>query len=108
MNEVVTKDKLVDDFKDLVADFKVISHDADILLRETAGQLGDKARDAREKLERGIKVARDRMGDIQKQSVDQAKIALKATDEFVHDHPWQSIGVSFVVGALLGVLVGRR
>ena len=101
MSEVVTKEKLVDDFK-------VVLHDADILLRETAGQLGDKARDAREKLERGIKVARERMGDIQRQSVEQAKVAAKATDQFVHDHPWQSVGVAFVAGALVGVLLGRR
>ena len=101
MSEVVTKEKLVDDFK-------VVLHDADILLRETAGQLGEKARDAREKLERGIKTARERMGDIQRQSVEQAKVAAKATDQFVHEHPWQSVGIAFVAGALVGVLLGRR
>jgi len=101
MSEAVTKEKLVDDFK-------VVLHDADVLLRETAGQLGDKAREAREKLERGIHVARERMGEIQKQSIAQAKVAAKATDQFVHDHPWQSVGVAFVAGALLGVLLGRR
>jgi len=101
MSEVVTKEKLVDDLK-------VVLHDADILLRETAGQIGEKARDAREKLERGVRAARERLGEIQKQSVEQAKIAAKATDQFVHEHPWQSVGIAFVAGALLGVLIGRR
>ena len=101
MSEVVTKEKLVDDVK-------VVLHDADVLLRETAGQVGEKARDARDRLERGMKVARERLSDLQKQGIEQTKAAAKATDQYVHDHPWQSVGVAFAVGALIGVLIGRR
>ena len=101
MSEVVTKEKLVEDLK-------VVVHDADVLLRETAGQLGEKAREARERLERGMKIAKERLGELQKQSIEQAKVAAKATDQFVHDHPWQSVGIAFAVGALIGVLIGRR
>lgn len=100
-SEVVTKEKLVEDLK-------VVCHDADILLRELAGNVGEKAREARERLERGMKIAKERLGELQKQSVEQAKIAAKATDQFVHDHPWQSVGIAFAVGALVGVLIGRR
>jgi ElaB/YqjD/DUF883 family membrane-anchored ribosome-binding protein len=101
MREAVTKEKLVDDMK-------VVLHDVDVLLRETAGQLGDKAKETRERLERGLKVAKQRITDIQDQGVEKAKEAAKATDDYVHDHPWQSIGVAFAVGALIGVLIGRR
>ena len=101
MSQSITKEKLVDDVK-------VVLHDADVLLRETAGQVGEKARDAREKLERGVKAARSRLNELQDQSVEQAKVAAEATDEFVHEHPWKSVGVAFVVGAFLGVLIGRR
>ena len=101
MSDVVTKEKLVEDVK-------VVLRDADVLLRETAGQLGDKARDARDRLERGMQVAKERLSELQKQSVEQAKVAAKATDEFVHDHPWQSVGIAFAVGALIGVIIGRR
>lgn len=101
MSQVVTKEKLVEDVK-------VVLHDADILLRETAGQLGEKAREARERLERGMKAAKERLGELQHQSVEQAKVAAKATDDFVHEHPWQSVGIAFAVGALIGVIIGRR
>ena len=97
----VTKEKLADDMK-------VVLHDADILLRETAGQLGDKVKEARERLDRGVKAAKERLADIQDQSIEQAKIAAKATDQFVHEHPWQSVGIAFVAGAFLGMLVTRR
>ena len=96
-----TKEKLAEDLK-------VVLHDADILLRETAGQVGEKAREARERLERGMKTAKKRLTDLQEQSVEQAKVAAKATDEFVHDHPWQSVGAAFAVGALIGVIISRR
>lgn len=96
-----TKEKLVEDLK-------VVLHDADLLLRETAGQVGEKAREARERLERGMKTAKQRLTDLQEQSVEQAKVAAKAADEFVQDHPWQSVGVAFAVGALIGVIISRR
>lgn len=101
MSDVVTKEKLVDDVK-------VVLRDADLLLQETAGNLGEKAREARARLEKGIKVAKERLGDIQKQSVEQAKVAARATDEFVNDHPWPSVGIAFVVGALVGLVIGRK
>jgi ElaB/YqjD/DUF883 family membrane-anchored ribosome-binding protein len=101
MSEVVTREKLVDDVKEVL-------RDADVLLRETAGQLGEKAKDARQRLERGIEVAKVRLTDLQKQSIEQTKIAAKATDEFVHEHPWQSVGVAFAIGAFVGVLIGRK
>src|SRR4051812_26642115 len=97
----ITKEKLIDDVK-------VVLHDADVLLRETAGQVGENANDARARLERGMVIARERLVAIQKQSVEQAKAAAKATDKYVHDHPWQSVGIAFAAGALIGVLIGRR
>ena len=100
-SEAVTKEKLAEDVK-------VVVRDAEVLLRETAGQLGEKAKEARERLERGIAVARERLSELQKTSVEKAKVAAKATDEFVHEHPWKSVGIAFVVGIALGVLIGRR
>jgi ElaB/YqjD/DUF883 family membrane-anchored ribosome-binding protein len=100
-SEAVTKEKLAEDVK-------VVVRDAEVLLRETAGQLGEKAKEARERLERGIAIARERLAEIQKTSVEKAKVAAKATDEFVHEHPWKSVGIAFVVGIALGVLIGRR
>jgi ElaB/YqjD/DUF883 family membrane-anchored ribosome-binding protein len=35
-------------------------------------------------------------------------VAARATDEYVHDNPWQAIGVAAAVGFLLGLVVARR
>ncbi|MEI6876271.1 MAG: DUF883 domain-containing protein [Spirochaetota bacterium] len=101
MSDVVNKEKLVDDVK-------TGRRDAYLLLQETEGSLGGKAREARARLEKGIKVAKERLSEVQKQGVEQAKVAARATDEFVNDHPWPSVGVAFVVGALVGLVIGRK
>jgi ElaB/YqjD/DUF883 family membrane-anchored ribosome-binding protein len=38
----------------------------------------------------------------------QAREAVTATDDFVHDSPWQAVGIAALVGALVGILVARR
>ena len=38
---------------------------------------------------------------------DQTAAAAKATDRAVREHPYQSIGVAFGVGLLIGVLIAR-
>jgi ElaB/YqjD/DUF883 family membrane-anchored ribosome-binding protein len=35
-------------------------------------------------------------------------IAPRVTDEAVHEHPYQAIGIAFGVGAIIGFLVSRR
>lgn len=37
----------------------------------------------------------------------QARDALSASDEYVHDEPWRAIGAAAVAGLLLGLLVSR-
>ena len=38
----------------------------------------------------------------------QARRAMNATDDYVHDNPWSSIGAAAAIGMLVGVLLGRR
>ena len=35
-------------------------------------------------------------------------VAARATDDYVHDNPWQAIGIAGVTGLLLGLLISRR
>ncbi|PAX94494.1 hypothetical protein CKW47_09695 [Bordetella pertussis] len=32
----------------------------------------------------------------------------RATDDYVHDNPWQAISIAGVTGLLLGLLISRR
>lgn len=92
----------------LVADMRVVISDAEEILRATAGAAGEKVGEMREKIEMSLRDARARLADAEAAIVDKAKAAANATDDFVHDHPWQAVGVAAVVGLALGVLIGRR
>lgn len=92
----------------LAADLKVVVADTEELLRVTAGQAGDKVADLRDKLEDRLRNARVTLGEAQDAVMDRAKQVGKATDDYVHDNPWKSVGIAAGVGLLVGILLGRR
>ena len=53
-------------------------------------------------------VAKDRLADAEAAIVDSGKKAVRVTDDYVHENPWQSVGVAAGVAFLLGLLVSRR
>lgn len=97
----VSKEQLINDFKTVVAD-------AEALLKVTAGQGGEALAAARTRAEESLAAAKARMVEAQAEVVARTKAAAKATDEYVHVHPWQAIGVAAGVGLVIGVLIGRR
>jgi len=92
----------------LVADFRAVIGDTEELLRATANQTGERVSAAREKVEERLREARDQLAELQDSVAQRARQAAGATDEYVHDHPWQSVGVAAAVGFLLGLLTCRR
>jgi ElaB/YqjD/DUF883 family membrane-anchored ribosome-binding protein len=101
MTTDVTRDKLV-------ADFKVLLADAEDLLKATAAQTGDKAAEMREKVTEHLKRAKFRLQEEQEKMMERTKEVAGAADDYVHDNPWQAVGVAAGVGFLLGLVLGRR
>jgi ElaB/YqjD/DUF883 family membrane-anchored ribosome-binding protein len=96
-----SKDKIVDDLKSLISD-------AEELLKLTADQQGGKLDDLRARINGRVALAKDRLADAEAAIVDTGKKAVRATDDYVHENPWQSVGVAAGVAFLLGLLVSRR
>jgi ElaB/YqjD/DUF883 family membrane-anchored ribosome-binding protein len=99
--KVVNKDQLI-------ADMKVVVTDAEELLRATASQAGEKVSALRGKIEDNLAKARATLADAQAAVVEKAKEAGHATDEYVHDNPWKSVGIAAGIGFVVGLLIGRR
>ena len=87
---------------------KVVVSDAEEILRATAGVAGEKMVDLRERIAARLREAKLRLADAEAALVDKTKAAARATDDYVHDNPWKSVGVAAGVGFLLGLLVNRR
>jgi ElaB/YqjD/DUF883 family membrane-anchored ribosome-binding protein len=92
----------------LSADLRVVIADAEELLRATAGQMGEKAVVARERIQESMRVAKDKLARAEEAMVDKTKAAARATDDYVHDHPWGAVGIAAAVGLVMGMLISRR
>jgi ElaB/YqjD/DUF883 family membrane-anchored ribosome-binding protein len=100
-NTESTRGKIVDEFAAVLTE-------AEDLLKAAGSATGDKARDLRTQVESKLLHAKLRLQELEGQAVDQAKAAARVTDEYVHDHPWQSIGVAAAIGFVAGLLLNRR
>lgn len=94
--------------KQLTADLKAVIDDAEALLKATAGDAGGKLGGVRDRLEESVRATRARLADMEEAVLAQTKAAARATDEYVHENPWPSIGIAAAAGVVLGVLIGRR
>ena len=92
----------------LIADFKVVVADAEALLKATANQGGEKLAEVRAKAEESLRVVKARIAEAQAALLVRTKEAAKATDAYVHENPWNAVGVAAVFGLVIGFLIGRR
>ncbi len=74
----------------------------------TADEAGDAAGDIRNRLQTRMNQAKADLILLQQAAVAKARAAGHATDEFVHENPWKSMGIAGSVGLLLGLLISRR
>ena len=103
MNDITStqKDKLM-------SDLRLVITDAEELLRMTADEAGESAANIRSRVQAKMNQAKADLINLQAVAVAKAKAAGHATDEFVHENPWKSIGVAAGIGLVVGLLIGRR
>lgn len=106
MNDASTTPK--DSQTQLAQDFKAVVNDAEELLRHAAHDAGQGYHDARERLEQSLRTARRELDSMEQALLEGARHAGRATDDYVHGHPWESIGIGTGVGLLVGMLIARR
>ncbi len=92
----------------LASDLRIVIADAEELLRATAGQMGEKAVIARERIQESLRAAKDKVSRVEEAVVDKTKAAARATDDYVHEHPWGAVGIAAAVGLVIGMLISRR
>jgi len=97
----VTKEKLVEDLKIVIAD-------AEDLLRATASLAGEKISAVREKVQDSLDRAKSGLGDIEDVVMDTGRQAARATDDYVQANPWRAVGIATAVGVVIGLLISKR
>lgn len=92
----------------LISDVKNVLSDTEELLRAAASTTGDKAVELRDRAMVSLKRAKEKIEDVQDLVLERSKAAARATDDYVHDHPWRAVGMAAAVGFLIGLIVNRR
>jgi ElaB/YqjD/DUF883 family membrane-anchored ribosome-binding protein len=101
MNSEVTTDQLIDDLKTVMSD-------AEALLKATSAQTGEKIQEVRARAEESLRLAKQRLTAAEEEALRRARELADATEEYVRDNPWQSVGIAAGVGLVLGLLISRR
>lgn len=97
----IPKDKLLEDLRLVMAD-------AEDLVHATAETAGDGAAAARARIQARLRHVRDRLSDAEAAMMNRTREAAHTADQYVHQHPWQAIGISACIGAVIGMLIARR
>jgi len=88
----------------LVTDLKRVVRDSEDLLQSSAGAVGEKAHEMRERLAQALESAKAACRRLEEKAIE----AAKSTDHVIREHPYPSIGIAFGIGLLVGVLVTRK
>jgi ElaB/YqjD/DUF883 family membrane-anchored ribosome-binding protein len=92
----------------VIRDFKAVVVDTEELLKATANQTGDRIAAARARMEESLAATKKQLAELEEKVIEKAKAAAQATDQLVHENPWQSMGIAAAVGFVLGMLIQRR
>jgi ElaB/YqjD/DUF883 family membrane-anchored ribosome-binding protein len=94
--------------RQLLSDLKTVVSDSEELLKATAGAVDERAAAARARVQESLRAARGKIEQLDSEVLDRLNEAAKATDEYVHEHPWGAVGIAAAAGLLVGVLIARR
>lgn len=97
----VTKEQLVEEFNAVVTE-------TEQLLKSVAKAGGQNAGVLSASVEQSLASAKDRLRNLQATTTEQAQVAAQATDKYVHENPWQVVGVAAGLAMMIGILLGRR
>lgn len=92
----------------LLADMRVVVGDLESMLKATANSADADVRALSERLRDRLAVAKAKLLDAEHAMLEKGRQLARTTDDYVHQHPWSSIGVAAGIGLLLGVVIGRR
>ncbi|MFC6519078.1 YqjD family protein [Undibacterium arcticum] len=95
------RDKLIDDLKTVIKEAESLLKNSDL-----AG--GDSFKNAKAKFESTLSTVKNELADWDDAIRTTTRDAADATDQYVRDHPWQSVGLGAAVGVICGLLISRR
>ncbi|HEV7815320.1 MAG TPA: DUF883 domain-containing protein [Janthinobacterium sp.] len=92
----------------LVDDMKAVIGEAETWLKNSATDNGADLGAIREKVETTLQTAKADLGKLQANMLAKTRQAAQATDVYVKDNPWTSVGIGAAIGLFFGMLFSRK
>ena len=92
----------------LAREFQAFVADVEELIKSTSSLGGDDWIRAKAGLQARVEAAREFINEIGGSLSDRARNVIRDTDSYVHEQPWQAIGIAAAASLVVGYLVGRR
>jgi ElaB/YqjD/DUF883 family membrane-anchored ribosome-binding protein len=93
----------------LMEGLRLVVTDAEELLRSSVNQLGEGAvSSAHARIQENLQAVKDTLIDAETAVVEGSRKAAEATEQYVQNNPWKTIGISAGAGLLVGLLLARR
>ena len=93
-----TVDALMDDVRQALAEVEQ-------MLKAGADQAGEQLAD---RVDDTLHDAHERLSSLQDELSSRARRSVRDADRYVHDNPWQAIGIAAGLAFVVGLLVSRR
>lgn len=88
----------------LIADLESVVEDTEEFMRAIEGHAGERANELRNRLSATLESVKATCQRLEQKTV----ATMKATNRCIQEHPYETIGLAFGLGLLIGVLVGRK
>lgn len=92
----------------LINDMKSVIGEAESWLQKSSEQAGDGIDSVKQKFDTTLQTAKTDLLRLESNVMAKTRLAAQATDTYVKDNPWTSLGVGAVAGLVLGLLLGRK
>ncbi|EAB5927427.1 stress response protein ElaB [Salmonella enterica subsp. enterica serovar Newport] len=89
-------------------DLTLLSETLEEVLRSSGDPADQKYIELKARAEQALEEVKNRVSHASDSYYYRAKQAVYKADDYVHEKPWQSIGVGAAVGLVLGLLLARR
>lgn len=89
-------------------DLALLTKTLEEVLKSSGDPADQKYVELKAKAEKSLDEVKTRIGNASDSYYYRARQAVSRADEYVHDKPWQGIGVGATVGLVVGLLLARR
>ena len=101
-------DRLAKTKAESTGEFSNFVSDIEHLISSMTTLTGKDLERAKEKLAERVEAAKVTLTEAGGRIAETARQSARATDTYVHENPWQSVGIGAILGLLVGIAVSRR